>query len=197
MKRDLLLYLVIFSLALNVGTIGAFAYLRYQDGHQAAAPEPAPALPMRELLGKLNLDQEQLRTLKGLAPEHRRQVRDLRRELALKRQELTTLLKAPEPPAWPTVQAKIREIGELQGKLQEEVVHHLLKVQAQLKPEQRTVVADFFEQKLMFPPEVGGMGRRGRGMGPGRGRGMGPGQSPDCPMPPAAPGPPPAGERPL
>ena len=39
MKRDWLLYLMIFSLALNVGAIGTFAYLYWQG--------PGPSSPAR------------------------------------------------------------------------------------------------------------------------------------------------------
>ncbi len=41
MKRDWLIYLVMFSLALNLGTIGTIVYLRYQDQQKLAAG-PAP-----------------------------------------------------------------------------------------------------------------------------------------------------------
>lgn len=39
MRRDWLLYLVIFSLALNLGTIGTFAYL-YWRGQPGPLPRP-------------------------------------------------------------------------------------------------------------------------------------------------------------
>ncbi len=179
MKRDWLLYLVIFSLALNVGTIGTFAYLRYQDRQDAAVRKELPPIPMREMWRRLNLDQEQRRCLRQMLPEHRRRVRALRWDLAEKRRELFTLLRTEESPAWPAVQAKIREISDLQGKLEEEVVRHLLTLQKQLKPEQKAVFMSLLEQRLR--PFQGRMGpRRGRHGPPGDMR-WGPGPPPPPP----------------
>jgi Spy/CpxP family protein refolding chaperone len=190
MKRDWLLYLVIFSLALNLGTIGTFAYLRYQDRRQAAARverEMPPPLPVGEMWRHLNLDQEQRQHLGRLMPEHLQRVRTLRAELAAKRQELFTLLRTEEPPAWPAIQAKIREISELQGKLEEEVIRHLLEVRNQLKPEQKAAFAHLLEQRWrLFQERHGPMGaRRGRHAPEMR---RGPGS--ECPPPHPPPIPP-------
>lgn len=66
MKRDWLLYLVIFSLALNVGTIGTFAYLRWKDRQWAPPPPHSAPMPFRKLMGKLQLDRQQRRVLWGM-----------------------------------------------------------------------------------------------------------------------------------
>jgi Spy/CpxP family protein refolding chaperone len=147
MKRDWLLYLVIFSLALNLGTIGTFAYLRWQDQQAAPPPEEAP-LPFRQLMRELDLDQQQRQSLSRLTPEHRRQVRELLQELAQQRRELFALLKQEPLPEWPPVQAKIREIGGLQISLEEEKVQHLLEIQKNLRPEQRQLLLTHLEKRL-------------------------------------------------
>ena len=51
MKRNWLIYLVIFSLALNLGTIGTFAYLRHQDQQQQAAARAPAAAPAGVVAG--------------------------------------------------------------------------------------------------------------------------------------------------
>ncbi len=180
MKRDWLLYLVIFSLALNLGTIGTFAYLRYQDQRVAAVGPPPPPLPMRELWRHLNLEEEQRQALRSLLPEHRQRVRAWRAKLAQKRQELFTLIK--EGAAEAAIPAKIREISQLQGNLEEEVVRFLLEVQKHLKPEQKTAFLALMERRLLPAPGGRGRpcGRPGGPPGPGRGPGQGPGP-PDCP----------------
>jgi hypothetical protein len=50
-KQNWLIYLVIFSLALNLGTIGTFAYLRHQDQVEktAGSARPPPCVRWREL----------------------------------------------------------------------------------------------------------------------------------------------------
>ncbi|MDP3183236.1 MAG: periplasmic heavy metal sensor [Desulfobaccales bacterium] len=185
MKRNWLLYLVIFSLALNVGTIGTLVYLRYFDQQLAAPPEGQPPLPLRQLWGALNMDPDQRQALRGLLPEHRRRVMDVRGQLAQKRQELFDLVKGEAPP-WSAIQAKIQEISALQGGLEEEMVRFLLEVKKHLRPEQQAAFADLVQQRLVKP-----WGGRGGPPGPphGWGRGMGPGPmgpGPHGPMGPPA-----------
>ena len=141
MKRNWLLYLVIFSLALNFGTIATLVYLRYQDKAQRLSQEIPPPMAMRALWGTLNLDQAQRQAVRGLFPEHRAKVMELRGELSQKRRELFDLIKG-EAPAMTPVQAKVREISDLQGKLEEELVRFLLEFKKRLKPEQHAAFLD-------------------------------------------------------
>uniref|UniRef100_A0A7C3UYH9 Periplasmic heavy metal sensor n=1 Tax=Desulfobacca acetoxidans TaxID=60893 RepID=A0A7C3UYH9_9BACT len=182
MKRNWLLYLLIFSLALNLGAIGTFAYLQGQKPPVGVAPAGPPPMPFGKLLNELHLDQQQLQTLRAMAPEHWRKVKELRQALARQRQELFDLIRRENLPDWPAVQAKIREIGNLQVQLEEEKVHHLMDVQKNLRPEQRHVLISQLEKRL---PEC----RRGdRGGGPGMMRGKrGFGQGPPGPGPQGPP----------
>lgn len=185
MKRNWLLYLVIFSLALNLGTIGAFAYLRYQDRQTVSGQEAPGPMGLRDLRLALNLDKEQRQTLRRLAPEHRHRVGQLRREMTAKRQELFELLKG-EAPDWSAIQGKIREISVKQGVLEEEVVQFLLECKKHLKPEQHAAFISLVERRLCSPRGDGCgpmMGPRGPHGGPGKGRGPGPHGGP--PLPPA------------
>ncbi len=186
MKRNWLLYLVIFSLALNLGTIGTLLYLHFQG------PPPPPAgprpLPMHELWSALNLDPEQRQALQGLFPEHRRRVMATRTALAQRRGELLALMQQ-ENPSWEALRGKVQEISTLQGQLEEELLRFLLETKKHLKPEQRQAFLQLMQARL----EKGGLpswhGRfRGLGKAPGLGPGMdkGPG-----PWPPGPPGPPP------
>lgn len=185
MKRNWLLYLVIFSLALNLGTIGTFAYLRYQDQRPPALKEMPVPLPMRELWGALHLEPEQRQALRALLPEHRRRVMEVRGNLAQKRQELFDLVKGEAPP-WSAIQAKIQEISALQGALEEEVVRFLLEFKKHLKPEQHAAFVDLVQQRLGRAQDGMGRGFGPPGLGRGRGRGMGP-MGPGPPGPPVPP----------
>jgi Spy/CpxP family protein refolding chaperone len=184
MKRDWLLYLMIFSLALNAGAIGTFGYL-YWQGPQGAPPPPSAApLPFRQLLREINLDPQQRQALKAMAPEHWHKVRGLEQELLQQRQELFGLIKQDNLPEWPPVEAKIKEINNLQLQLEEEKVHHLMDVQKNLRPDQRQVLITQLEKRL---PQCCGPGQ-------GRGRGMmrhmrGFGHNQGHPGPPGPPGP--------
>jgi Spy/CpxP family protein refolding chaperone len=186
-KQNWLIYLVIFSLALNVGTIGTFAYLRHQD-QQAKAAAAAPPLPLRSLWRQLNLDDSQRQALHGLVPGHRQRVGEIRLQLAEKRQELFNLIQQNATPD--AIQAKVRQISALQGNLEEEMVRFMLAFKKNLNPQQQAAFLSRVQSRLCGPRgcRMGpGFGRfHGRGRGPGMGRGMGPGGGP----------PPPPGENP-
>ena len=173
MKRNWLLYLVIFSLALNFGTIATLVYLRYQDQAQRLSQEIPPPMAMRALWGTLNLDQAQRQAVRGLFPEHRAKVTELRGELSQKRRELFDLIKG-EAPAMAPVQAKVREISDLQGKLEEELVRFLLEFKKRLKPEQRATFLDQVQTRWEKAGPWGPMDGRGPRHGPGHGPGLGP-----------------------
>jgi Spy/CpxP family protein refolding chaperone len=177
-KRDWLIYLVMFSLALNLGTIGTIVYLRYQDQQKLAAgpaPPPPPLAP-NSLWRELKLDESQRQTLRRLFPEHHQKVKAVRQELAQKRQELFDLIKAESTP-WSAIQAKVREVSALQGSLEEEMARFMLEFKKNLNPEQHAAFLNLVQTRLGCGPEgacgPGGPGD-GRRRSPGMGRGMGP-----------------------
>jgi Spy/CpxP family protein refolding chaperone len=182
MKRNWLLYLVIFSLALNLGTIGTFAYLRYQDRQTAPGQEAPGPMRLRELWLALKLDPEQRQSLRQLGVSHRRQVAQLRRDLGHKRREMVDLLRG-ESPDWSSIQAKIREISAQQGRLEEEVARFLLECKKHLRPEQHTAFVDLVDRRLGHP----GMDPCGPMKGPRGPRGGGPGLGPPGPRTPCEP----------
>ena len=170
MKRDWLIYLVMFSLALNLGTIGTIVYLRYQDHQQPAAGPAPPPLPLKSLWRELKLDDSQRQTLRRLFPEHHQKVKAVRQELAQKRQELFDLIKTDATP-WSAIQAKVQEISALQGSLEEEMARFMLEFKKNLNPEQHAAFLNLVQTRLGCGPEgacgPGGPAwtRRGPGMG--------------------------------
>jgi Spy/CpxP family protein refolding chaperone len=178
-KRNWLLYLVIFALALNLGTIGTFAYLRHQDQPQPQAVSQAlPPPPVRPIWRELNLDASQRQTLRGLFPEHHQRVRAIRQQLAQKRQELFNLIQDDRTP-WSAIRAKVQEISALQGSLEIEMARFMLEFKKNLNPAQQATFLNMVQTRLgCGPPRgvcgPGGPGGRGPGMmGPGMGPGMG------------------------
>ena len=147
MKRDWLIYLVMFSLALNLGTIGTIVYLRYQDHQQAGRRPGAPAaVPMKSLWRELKLDESQRQALRRLFPEHHQKVKAVRQELTQKRQELFDLMKAESTP-WSAIQAKVQEISALQGSLEEEMARFMLEFKKHLNPEQHTAFLNLLQTR--------------------------------------------------
>jgi Spy/CpxP family protein refolding chaperone len=171
-KRNWLIYLVMFSLALNLGTIGTIVYLRYQDHQQLAAGPAPPPLLLKSLWRELKMDESQRQALRRLFPEHHQKVKAVRLELAQKRQELFDLIKAESTP-WSPIQAKVQEISALQGSLEEEMARFMLEFKKNLNPEQHAAFLNLVQTRLGCGPE-GACGPDGRRRGPGMGRGMGP-----------------------
>ncbi|MBM4301669.1 MAG: periplasmic heavy metal sensor [Deltaproteobacteria bacterium] len=171
MKRDWLIYLVMFSLALNLGTIGTIVYLRYQDPPQVAAGPSPPPLPPKSLWQELKMDESQRQAWRHLFPEHHQQVKAVRQELAQKRQELFDLIKAESAP-WSAIQAKVQEISARQGSLEEEMARFMLEFKKNLNPEQHAAFLNLVQTRLGCSPE------RACGPGSGDGRRRGPGMGP-------------------
>lgn len=166
MKRNWLIFILVGSMGLNLGTIASFAYWRYGGQQGLDLKHPASPLPFRELTRSLNLGPEQGQIARGLLPEHQQRIGELRLDLAQKRQELFELLQAGEP-SWPAVKDKTREISELQGKLEAEMVQFYLKFRNCLKPEQKIAFMGIMEHHLLAGQA--GKGRTHGSWGP-RGR---------------------------
>jgi len=160
MKRHWLIYILVCSMGLNLGIIASFAYWRYGGQPGLDLKHQASPVPFRELTRSLNLGPEQCQIARGLLPEHQQRIRDLRLGLAQRRQELFGILQEGAP-YWPAVKDKTKEISDLQGKLEVEMVQFVLKFRDCLKPEQKIAFMEFMEHHLLA-----GQGGKGRAHGP-------------------------------
>jgi Spy/CpxP family protein refolding chaperone len=165
MKRNWLIYILVCSVGLSMGMIASFAYRRYDRRPGLELKHPAPSLPFQELMCSLNLGPEQSQIIGGLLPEHQQRIGELRLGLAQRRLELFEILQAREP-SWSAMRDKIRQISDLQGKLEIEMMQFFLRLRNCLKPEQKIAFKEFLEHHLLD----GQLGK-GRGHGPWRPRG--------------------------
>ncbi len=165
MKRNVWICLLVFSLALNLGGLAAFLFLRFQDQQRLMGKRGIGPPPPREIWASLNLEAEQRQVLDSLLPEHRRRIRGLRAGLAQQRYELFEMVKK-EAAAWPAIQAKVKEVSGLQGKLEEEVLRFFLVFQEHLRPDQRAAFIAFMECRMPGVPGGKGSGPPGRKRGP-------------------------------
>ena len=160
MKRNWLFYILVCSLCLNMGIIVSFGYWRYGGQPGLGVRHQASPLPFRELTRSLNLAPEQRQIIRGLLPGHQQRIGELRLGLAQRRQELFEMLQTGEL-SLSAMQDKIREISDLQGKLEMEMVQFLLGFRNCLKPEQKIHFMEFMEHHLLA-----GQGGKGRAHGP-------------------------------
>jgi Spy/CpxP family protein refolding chaperone len=173
MKRDWLLYLVIFSLDLNLGMVGTYVYSRYQEKPESGPPEGKVPGGKGHLFRALSMEPDQKEVFHRLFPPHRQEVSKLRSEIGRQRSELFELLK-PAQPAEEMITAKIQEISHAQGELEKETVRFLLAIKKTLRPEQQAMLLDLVGQRLCSDKFCGPgfqhmRGRGGRGMGPQHG----------------------------
>ena len=168
-KRSWLFYLLVFSLALNLATIGVLVYWRRQDVKSAGRRPAGPPLTVKELCRSLPLQKEQCQQIRSMMPERQKQLQDLRDRLAREQRELWELMKQ-DSPSWPAIQSKIKDISLLQTKVEEEAVQLCLEFQKHLQPEQRAVYLRLLERQLLpgrkgggysFTPGAKGKGRWG------------------------------------
>jgi len=167
MKRNWLLYLVIFSVALNLGTIGALVYFRYQS--PSGPPPMDEGKSPRGLFGflhALNLDPNQQKLLKQCFPAHRQEIKTLQQQLYQQRQRLYDLINQPQPNET-EIAAQITAINNIQNALEQETARFLLEIKRNLRPEQQEVLLQRVEQRLCGPGMCGPESehRRGRGRG--------------------------------
>ncbi len=163
MKRPWLLYLLIFSLALNVGTVGALLYLR----SQAPPGPPAPAgHGFLRLLHSLDLDKQQQEFLRQTYPAHRQQILQLRQEIANQRQRLFEMLRQAQP-SEADIAAQITAVNNLQNALEQELAQYLLKVKQHLRPDQQDLLMEHVRRRLCDPRFCRPVGEHSRGRGPG------------------------------
>jgi hypothetical protein len=118
-KPSWLPFLLMFSLALNLGSFGTLAYRGLSPESEALRPPPGPSLTLKELCRALALKAAQCRQFQHMISEHQ-QSRRLS-ELAGKRAEIHALLKQEDSYS-PEIQDRIRIISIRQGELEEEEV---------------------------------------------------------------------------
>jgi Spy/CpxP family protein refolding chaperone len=173
MKKNWLLSMVIFSLALNFGTIGALIYFRLLEkpalSHMARPPEGG----LRKLIHSLDLDEQQKQALQPRFPQHLLETMELRRQLAQERVQLFQLLQAEQPDE-ALISAKLKEISEQQNNLENRMVSFILDTKKILRPDQQEQLLQRVGQRLCGPGFCGapnpehrrGRGRCGPRMGP-------------------------------
>lgn len=153
-RRSWLSFLLVFSLALNLATIGTLVFLSRQDVQDAGRRPAGPPLTVKDLCRSLPLQRGQCQQLLSMMPEHQKRRQDLRMGLCREQRELWELMKQ-ESPSWPEIQGKIKEISLLQTKVEEEAVQLCLEFQRHLRPEQRVVYLKLVERQL-WPRRKGG-----------------------------------------
>ncbi len=153
---------LIISIGLNVGLLGALVIDALREGHHRF--EGVPPFPgwIEKMQGLSPAQREEIGTIMS---NNAGSVEKLRSEITQKRGELSRLITAPEPDL-AAIDQKINEISDLHTQMEKLIVSEVIAIRGVLTPEQRQIL---FEHMSRFiappppPPEGGGMmkGREG------------------------------------
>ncbi len=185
MKEKLIIFLLIFSLTINVAALVTMGYFWGRgEGVRGAVFERSGESP--RLGSRLSLDKLQQRKMRGMRGSLFEGIKPVRDELEAKREDLVNLLTTKDPDRI-VIDQKISEINVLQSQIQHAVIDSLLREKEFLNPMQQKEYFDVISRRLcpnrffMGRGQGQGMGRgdgsgRGRGQGQGMGRGDGSGR---------------------
>jgi Spy/CpxP family protein refolding chaperone len=165
MKEKLIIFLLIFSLTINVAALVTMGYFWGRGEGGGESPR---------LGSRLSLDKVQQRKMRGMRGSLFEGIKPVRDELEAKREDLVNLLTIEDPDRI-VIDQKIGEINVLQSQIQHAVIDSLLREKEFLNPMQQKEYFDVISRRLC--PNRFFMGRgRGRGMGRGDGSSRGRGQ---------------------
>jgi len=175
MKEKLIIFLLIFSLTINVAALVTMGYFwgRGEGGGEAVFERSSES---PRLGSRLSLDKLQQRKMRGMRGSLFEGIKPVRDELEAKREDLVNLLTTEDPDRM-VIDQKIGEINVLQSQIQHAVIDSLLREKEFLNPMQQKEYFDVISRRLC--PNRFFMGRgqgQGMGRGDGSGRGRGPGQ---------------------
>ncbi len=154
MKKKLLLFLLVGSLALNLGFLAVYAKKYFQTPPPNAAACPLNA-SMDHLYTFLGLSGEQLQRIESIAHDFHMRIGEISGQIIEKR---NSLLREFEKDVTDraAIDAIHRDIAVLQSQMQELVVAHLIEMKTIMTPEQRdkffaSMERNFALQDFSFP----------------------------------------------
>ena len=136
MKEKLIIFLLIFSLTVNVAALVTMGYFWEKYERRGAPPFRGDEIPTPSLTSELSLDNEQQGKMRGIRRSFLNEINPIRNELSTKRENLVNLLTAEEPDR-SAIDQKLSEINTLQSKIQNAVVDNLLREKDFLNPRQQ------------------------------------------------------------
>ena len=185
MKEKLIIFILIFSLTINVAALITMGYFWGKDntGKQVTSTVDGPS----PFISGLSLDARQRGKMRSLRQSFQEETSPMRNTLITKREELVTLLNS-ETLDRNAIEQKLQEVNEIQYQIQEAVIDNLLEEKASLNPRQQKRYGEFICSELCQGQcsmekgsgscgcDTGKGQKKGRGMGMGRGRGEGRGR---------------------
>lgn len=147
MKSKGLRFLLIASLLLNLSFLATAGYLYYTQSGYWLSPFGFKIQKNRFLFEEISLQPEQLNTMKEKAISFRAETDSIRREIAQRRKDLISLIRADSPDT-KAIEATIAEISGMQKEMQRKLVIHILGSKTILDREQQEKFFDLIENAV-------------------------------------------------
>jgi Spy/CpxP family protein refolding chaperone len=164
-------WLLIISLAFNVGFGATYGVRTYSPAPASDAKTDGDLSPRLMIYDELELSEAQREELEQINRDLLEQINAIRKQMFEARRALADLIIADETDQ-DAIERHLDEMSDIQRRMQQLVVEHLLLERQLLGPEQRARFDDMIQRRI-FPgrPDRGHGGGRGGRRGPDRDRG--------------------------
>ncbi|MBE0460677.1 MAG: periplasmic heavy metal sensor [Candidatus Aminicenantes bacterium] len=147
MKRNVLIFSLILSVAINIGVFGSAGYRWFKSRGEEPRHRADVHSPMSAFCKKLGLSREQIREMESLREVLEPKIEEIKKELKEKRVLLINHLKESEPDR-EKINIELSEIESLQTDLQKIVIGHMLQEKKILSPEQQEIFFSIILKRL-------------------------------------------------
>jgi len=147
MKDNLLKYILIVSLLLNISLLTTAGYVYFKQEKNRSLPLAPEVWNGSYLFEKLSLKPEQAQRLKEEAVSFHAEIDKKRQEVINKRIALVSLLRSDHSDS-EAIDATIFQISKMQGEIQRMAALHILDVKATLDRDQQKRFLDLIEEVM-------------------------------------------------
>ena len=144
MRSRWLVYVLIFSVAVNIAAVGTLVYYWTRPGRPPGGFRHGPK---RDLAAMLDLEKAQQVQLDSLRRVYFERLKPLRKELRRERARLSAVLEQNAVDSL-ILKQHIARIAELQARVELETAKHLHQMQKLLTPEQRAKFRRFLRDRM-------------------------------------------------
>jgi Spy/CpxP family protein refolding chaperone len=136
------------SLIFNISVLCTAGYFCYKKNSYWVSPFGMKMQKDKFLFEELSLRPDQIKRMREKAIPFRAEVDGKRQEVATKRTQLFSLMRAETPDAY-AIRATVAEISRIQGEIESMVTTHILQEKATLDKEQQKKFLDLIEDAMV------------------------------------------------
>ena len=154
MKGNILKFILIASIALNLSLLGTAAYKYHKQSGYWVSPFGYKMKKDSFMFEKLDLRAEQRKALREQSIPFRAEIDEKRMKIAHKRKELFDLMRADSPDK-KAIGSSISEISTMQEEMQRRITGHMIEVKASLSRDQQKRFLDLIESAMKQDGQIG------------------------------------------